>query len=672
MLYGEVFADGIDPPCGNDPGQVPCRTGRWITPAVMSTYLLVANILLINLLIAVFNNIFNEVNSVSHQVWMFQRFTVVMEYEQKPVLPPPLIILCHIYLLLKYLKRKVRGERETYDNGLKLFLEKEDLERLYDFEEECVEGYFAEKEFKLLQSSDERIKVTTDRVENIVQKVEDINTKENSQIGTMQSLEFRLRKVEEVEEQILNQLAMIHRFMATRMVDELPEVKLVEERARKTSERSEGTSDNDSHLSVQPIRRRPTRSLTEVRPDAYIFDDGLHFEVRTLEEGDEDEESSISKPPPATSTAQRKLNVFAERQRSSESKTSITGSSERCEDSDISTEEITQLQLDVTRLTRPVGFRRDSSGRRSSEGGESERSNQYHSGLPRRQLSQTHSEPDSSEPCFHSFPERAVTVERSVTFAEPRITVIPPTASSASQSNARAAMLMAMHTEYTSITDELESVCGLLSPPRTPRLLSPPRPGQVNTHVPARRRNASEMSNPEMALYLEKEHLKDAEENDYMLMENLIKRQYEDDEYSINDQNPTLLSVVHETREFRNSPRSLRRSSAIEGDLPMPGDQLLLAASCSGAAAAAAGGSGMLSVPTITAEGHQAQCRQDSGDSVHTDSSSHDDTALLMSADQLPQRPSIVIDSSQLPTLQRELPKADSKASLHMQSETMC
>lgn len=42
--------------------------GHWITPITMSMYLLIANILLINLLIAVFNNIFNEVNAVSHQV----------------------------------------------------------------------------------------------------------------------------------------------------------------------------------------------------------------------------------------------------------------------------------------------------------------------------------------------------------------------------------------------------------------------------------------------------------------------------------------------------------------------------------------------------------------------------------------------------------------------------
>jgi len=41
---------------------------------------------------------------------MFQRFTVVMEYQQKPVLPPPFIALCHFYSLLKYCVRKAKGE----------------------------------------------------------------------------------------------------------------------------------------------------------------------------------------------------------------------------------------------------------------------------------------------------------------------------------------------------------------------------------------------------------------------------------------------------------------------------------------------------------------------------------------------------------------------------------
>lgn len=77
------------------------------------------------------------------------------------------------------------GQDLPRDNGLKLFLEKDDMERLYDFEEECVEGYFREQEVALNQSTDERIKTTNDRVENMTQKIEDINQKENYQSGTV-------------------------------------------------------------------------------------------------------------------------------------------------------------------------------------------------------------------------------------------------------------------------------------------------------------------------------------------------------------------------------------------------------------------------------------------------------------------------------------------------------
>ena len=57
MLYGEVFAPDIDPECDPDcedslyykehlkceaPDKVPCHTGRWITPIVMTIYLLVS------------------------------------------------------------------------------------------------------------------------------------------------------------------------------------------------------------------------------------------------------------------------------------------------------------------------------------------------------------------------------------------------------------------------------------------------------------------------------------------------------------------------------------------------------------------------------------------------------------------------------------------------------
>lgn len=112
-----------------------------------------------------------------------------------------------------------------------------------------------------------------------------------------------------------------------------------------------------SYFSVQPpVRRKPTRSLTEVRPDAYIFDDGAHFEVRTVEEKDENSDSGdggiVMRPP-----AERRVNILEERQRSSQdSKLSVTGSSDRGEESDISTEALQQLNLDDVRYVTVLFF----------------------------------------------------------------------------------------------------------------------------------------------------------------------------------------------------------------------------------------------------------------------------------------------------------------------------
>ncbi|XP_049813711.1 transient receptor potential cation channel trpm [Schistocerca nitens] len=626
MLYGEVFANDIDPACGDEPGMPNCPMGRWITPAVMSTYLLVANILLINLLIAVFNNIFNEVNAVSHQVWMFQRFTVVMEYEQKPVLPPPLIILCHIALLLKYCRQKVKGVSKLYDNALKLFLDVDDMERLYDFEEECVEGYFREQETKLQMSSDERIKNTAERVENMYQKIEDINQKVNSQTSSSQAVEFRIRKLEDLADQTLSHLAVIHRFMATHVREPLAE--FADVRLRTTTDEHKTQSDlsdhTDRHLSVPLLgreRRRPVRSLTEVRPDPFMFGEGLHlryddkskspepstskpldfFEEQEEEEAEEEKErtqsfdkvsihsnsktrffahiskhesvsgNSLAEPVGSLKGSKTDLGVDEENLESATATAAILPPAPPS----MATSEPAEQDLARNEFIRSSSFdqrtdKKDLSGfrRQSSDGSERGSSSHRPPLMPRRQLSKTHSEPENATGLDSldgiDFPR--VTVERSVTWAEPRITVIPPSGNPRS-------MLLAMHTEYTSITDELETVCGLLSPPRTPRLLSPPRPG--DQAVPHRTRHTSEMSNPEMALYLEKEHLRDAEESDYQLMEGLIQHRIHNEEDSVDS--AFYLTVTNEVPEYRspNQPsRPLRRSSAIDvRDLPTPTTQ---------------------------------------------------------------------------------------------------
>ncbi|MBN3297853.1 TRPM3 protein, partial [Amia calva] len=208
MIYGEVFADQIDPPCGQnitaEDGTTvtlpPCKTGAWIVPAIMACYLLVANILLVNLLIAVFNNTFFEVKSISNQVWKFQRYQLIMTFHERPVLPPPLIIFSHMTMVLKHLccRWRKHDDQDERDYGLKLFITEDELKKVHDFEEQCIEEYFREKDDRFNSSNDERIRVTSERVENMAMRLEEVNEREHFMKASLQTVDIRLAQMEEI------------------------------------------------------------------------------------------------------------------------------------------------------------------------------------------------------------------------------------------------------------------------------------------------------------------------------------------------------------------------------------------------------------------------------------------------------------------------------------------
>ncbi|XP_063170381.1 transient receptor potential cation channel subfamily M member 1 [Candoia aspera] len=223
MIYGEVFADQIDlyameinPPCGenlyDEDGKrlPPCIPGAWLTPAIMACYLLVANILLVNLLIAVFNNTFFEVKSISNQVWKFQRYQLIMTFHDRPVLPPPMIIFSHLYIIIVRLccrwKKQKEGDQDERDRGLKLFLNDEELKKLYEFEEQCVEEYFREKEDEEQSSNNERIRVTSERVENMSMRLEEVNEREHFMKASLQTVDLRLSQLEDISGRMANAL----------------------------------------------------------------------------------------------------------------------------------------------------------------------------------------------------------------------------------------------------------------------------------------------------------------------------------------------------------------------------------------------------------------------------------------------------------------------------------
>ncbi|KAI5097873.1 transient receptor potential cation channel subfamily M member 7, partial [Silurus meridionalis] len=200
MMYGEVYAYEIDV-CANNSNTEPyigklCGPGVWLTPALQAVYLFIQYILMVNLLIAFFNNVYLQVMSMSNLVWKYQRYHFIMAYHDKPVLPPPLIIFCHIASLIRFLCKSRKKDSSAY--GPKLFLTEEDQKKLHDFEEQCVETYFHEKDDKFHSGSDERIRLTSDRVETMSIQLREVGNRVNfikrslhsldSQIGHLQDL----------------------------------------------------------------------------------------------------------------------------------------------------------------------------------------------------------------------------------------------------------------------------------------------------------------------------------------------------------------------------------------------------------------------------------------------------------------------------------------------------
>ncbi|CAH3032487.1 unnamed protein product, partial [Porites lobata] len=173
QAHGELFLDAPDKIENTTTVFGTARKDSYGDTVVLfmtAIYLLVVNILLLNLLIAIFNNTYEKVQTNAKQIWMFERYYLVTEYKQRPVLVPPFIILNHVIYAIRFLYRccfkkschrngnqdaaytvTSKTSRNSYDNSMKIF------------EERCVDEYLREKNALLRATQEEQIRVINDR-----------------------------------------------------------------------------------------------------------------------------------------------------------------------------------------------------------------------------------------------------------------------------------------------------------------------------------------------------------------------------------------------------------------------------------------------------------------------------------------------------------------------------
>uniref|UniRef100_A0A8C3CYQ2 Transient receptor potential cation channel subfamily M member 8 n=1 Tax=Cairina moschata TaxID=8855 RepID=A0A8C3CYQ2_CAIMO len=77
------------------------RFPEWITIPLVCIYMLSTNILLVNLLVAMFGYTVGSVQENNDQVWKFQRYFLVQEYCSRLTIPFPFVIFAYIFMVMR-------------------------------------------------------------------------------------------------------------------------------------------------------------------------------------------------------------------------------------------------------------------------------------------------------------------------------------------------------------------------------------------------------------------------------------------------------------------------------------------------------------------------------------------------------------------------------------------
>ncbi|XP_078407809.1 transient receptor potential cation channel subfamily M member 2 isoform X2 [Cetorhinus maximus] len=192
MIFGEIPADvsflGFDlSQCtvnGTDPYKPKCPVHdsnsapifpEWLTITLLCLFLLFSNILLLNLLIAMFNYTFQVIQENTDKIWKFQRYPLIEEYYCRPPAPPPFIIFSHVFLLVEQItKRKAKQKHNKFKKQLD---DKEEAE-LLTWEAIIKENYLIKLKRNQSQSLNQQISCTMEKVDTVVEAL-DVNREGN-------------------------------------------------------------------------------------------------------------------------------------------------------------------------------------------------------------------------------------------------------------------------------------------------------------------------------------------------------------------------------------------------------------------------------------------------------------------------------------------------------------
>lgn len=140
-------------------------------------WIILSNILLVNLIIAKFNNTFVEIESNAALYWKYKFFNSVTEFRDKPVLPPPFNIIVIAFRLIK--KILIFFSKCNSPRVVKGYCDDECQEdrKLFDYEKRCVLAFKFNTELTLERNLEDRLSHLDERLINTQQLIVSVKSK---------------------------------------------------------------------------------------------------------------------------------------------------------------------------------------------------------------------------------------------------------------------------------------------------------------------------------------------------------------------------------------------------------------------------------------------------------------------------------------------------------------
>ncbi|XP_070551186.1 transient receptor potential cation channel subfamily M member 5-like [Ptychodera flava] len=158
--------------------------------------MLISNILLINLLIAMFSFTFQRVQDKSELIWRFYRFGLISEYHNRPTLVPPLIVINHVYRLIIELKQRFSPDKEEESNSLRVHLKKGSRidEDVNLFESKHLQSYFIKESIKEKKSSQSMVTSAAERLTKVEERLDNLEKHVAEILKMVSAKEFKESK----------------------------------------------------------------------------------------------------------------------------------------------------------------------------------------------------------------------------------------------------------------------------------------------------------------------------------------------------------------------------------------------------------------------------------------------------------------------------------------------